>query len=409
MTVSKNSIAQSYVHLALAIEQHIPGYVDAYFGPPEWRGQAEEAGPRPVPELLAEATRLAASLAADAQMDAQRRDFLSREVAAMQTMLRILGGEDLTFAEEVAGLYDIAPKWVSETVFEESHRVLEALLPPGDSVLERMAAHNQATELSAEEAELLLGAIRAELRRRASARFPLPAGESFELQLVRNEPWAAYNWYLGDYRSRIDVNIDRPLYVTSLVDLMAHEGYPGHHTDHALKEEKLVRERGYLEFSAALLYAPSAVLAEGIGTRAQFMVLSDEEWITWHQEELFPRAGLDHLDAERERAIDHAIRRLEQPVLGNVAFLLHDQGIGEEEAVAYMRRYALVSEKEARLLMDFLTNRLTCSYIFNYYYGGEMLDALFAARGDRDHWFARLLTEPVTPGQVRAWAEGGTS
>ena len=43
------------------------------------------------------------------------------------------------------------------------------------------------------------------------------------------------------------------------------------------------------------------------------------------------------------------------------------------------------------------------SYIFTYHCGGELLDALFAARADRDASFSRLLTEPVTPGQIRAW------
>jgi hypothetical protein len=34
---SMNSIAEQYVRLALAIGQHDPDYVDAYYGPPEWR------------------------------------------------------------------------------------------------------------------------------------------------------------------------------------------------------------------------------------------------------------------------------------------------------------------------------------------------------------------------------------
>jgi len=99
--------------------------------------------------------------------------------------------------------------------------------------------------------ELALEII-AELRRRTQARFPLPDGESFELRIVTNQPWSAYNWYLGDFRSRIDVNTDLPLHVTGLVDLMAHEGYPGHHTEHSLKEARLARERTTIQ---GLVYA----------------------------------------------------------------------------------------------------------------------------------------------------------
>jgi hypothetical protein len=401
------SIAQAYIHLALAIERHIPGYVDAYYGPPEWRQQAQAVGPRPVADLLAEATALAARVAADVEMDRLRRDYLSKEMRAMQAVLCTLEGKESPFAEEVEALYDITPQWVSETVFEEAHRILEEYLPSGPSLFERMAARRKATEVSAERVQPLLHVITAELRRRTLSRFRLPAAESLEIRLVENEPWAAYNWYLGDFRSRIDVNTDLPLHAPVLVNTMAHEGYPGHHTDHSIKEQRLVQERDYIEFSITILHAPSCVMAEGTATQAMSMVLSEDEWVTWHTDELFPRAGLDHLDADRERAIDQACQKLDEAVLGNVAFMLHDQGADEEETVAYMQRYSLTSEPEARHLIPFLSNRLLGSYVFNYGCGRQMLDALFAARGDRNRWFAQLLTQPITPSQVRAWTEGG--
>ena len=40
--MSAESIVQEYVQLALAIDVHEPGYVDAYFGPAEWRQQVRE-------------------------------------------------------------------------------------------------------------------------------------------------------------------------------------------------------------------------------------------------------------------------------------------------------------------------------------------------------------------------------
>ena len=70
-----------------------------------------------------------------------------------------------------------------------------------------------------------------------------------------------------------------------------------------------------------------------------------------------------------------------------------------------MQRYRLATVEEARKTLSFLKARRNRSYIFTYHCGGELLDALFAARGDRDVWFSRLLTEPVTPGQIRAWIQ----
>jgi hypothetical protein len=53
---------EEFVRLALAIEQHMPGYVDSYFGPDEWMAQAKQAGKVPLPELTERADRLATGL-----------------------------------------------------------------------------------------------------------------------------------------------------------------------------------------------------------------------------------------------------------------------------------------------------------------------------------------------------------
>ena len=36
-----NTLAERYVRLVLAVGQHDADYVDAYYGPPEWRKEAE--------------------------------------------------------------------------------------------------------------------------------------------------------------------------------------------------------------------------------------------------------------------------------------------------------------------------------------------------------------------------------
>jgi hypothetical protein len=404
MHISTDAITPAHVRLALAIGQHIPDYIDAYYGPPEWQRQAEADGPRPVTELAREAADLAMAIADDTEMDPQRRDFLAREARAMQTSLRILQGERFTLTEETEALYDITPEWVDEAVFEEAHRALNELLPPGDSLVERRMIRKETIKVPIEPDMPLLHEIVAELCHRTRARFPLPPDESFEIQLVSDKPWSAYNWYLGDFRSRIDINTDLPIGITRLAGMLAHEGYPGHHTELAIKESRLVREKGWIEHTVAVLNSPSCVIAEGIATRALSTLVPDDELVAWYADELFPRAGLGHLDAQRERAIDNASRKL-SGVPGNAAFLMYDQNADESEIVAYIQRYGLNSEEEAGKAVGFL--KYARSYVFTYHYGGEMLDALFAAQGDRDHWFTRLLTESVTPSQIRARTAGG--
>ena len=402
MALSDESIPQRFVQLALELDKHLPGNVDAYFGPPEWKAASAARGPQPIEELARQAARLAADIDQESNLDDQRRDYLARHVTAMQTSLRLLQGETLPLAEEATLLFDITPAWIDEREFEEARRLLDDLLPPGPSLHERLAQRKHATEITYAQVAPLLPVITAQLRQLTHARFPLPADETFEVYPVSNQPWRAYNWYLGGGRSRIEINTDLPLHVTGLAVLIAHEGYAGHHTELTLKEMQLLRAQGRSEHCLVFLNAPSCVIAEGIAVRALDALLTSAEQIRWHADEIFPRAGFTHLDAAREHAISRAIDQLDD-VWDNAAFLLHDQQQSPAEVSAYFQRYGLRTEKEAAKAVEFLSDPLSRSYVFTYGYGGKLLDALFAAKGNAAAWFTRLLTEAVTPSQVRAW------
>src|SRR3954449_4638404 len=98
------------------------------------------------------------------------------------------------------------------------------------------------------------------MRARTAALVPLPDGERAELEAVNDEPRWAFNYYLGEIRSRVVVHVDIPTESGDIVELAAHEAYPGHHTERALKEQHLVRERGVLEETIQLVPTPQAVV-----------------------------------------------------------------------------------------------------------------------------------------------------
>lgn len=396
------TIGSAYVQLALAIDQHMPGYVDAFFGPLEWQDRAKAAGPRPHAELARQASALAGAIADSGTLDTQRKEFLARQVVAMQASVRLLQGERMALADEAEALYDVRPTWVEESLFEAAQRVLHDLLPPGDTLAERMALRKQALAISSEQAQLVLPLIHQQLRNLSRARFPLPEDESISFAFVQNQPWMAYNWYLGGCRSRIEINTDLPLYVNELANLVAHEAYPGHHTELAIKERRLAGQAGRDELSLTLINAPSCVVSEGIATCALATVLSDEAWVAWHAEEIFPAVGLKRADAWREHMIDRALERL-AGVYGNAAFLLHEHGAKVETVGSYLQRYGLLGEHEARKAIEFMSGPLDRAYIFTYDSGRQLLQALFAAKQERSYWFSRLLTEAVTPTHIRQW------
>src|SRR5436189_3264532 len=77
-----NEIAEAYVKLVLAMGQHDPDYVDAYYGPPEWKKQAK----KPLEAIALEAVRLRDQLGKipklGAEMERLRNAHLTKQLAA---------------------------------------------------------------------------------------------------------------------------------------------------------------------------------------------------------------------------------------------------------------------------------------------------------------------------------------
>src|SRR5687768_17842178 len=92
---------EEFVRLALAIDEHLPGYIDSYFGPEEWSEASKQAGKLPIPELTDRTDQLAIHVSQVNGLDEQRRDFLARQITAMQMSLRLLAGEKMLLTEEV--------------------------------------------------------------------------------------------------------------------------------------------------------------------------------------------------------------------------------------------------------------------------------------------------------------------
>ncbi len=207
----------------------------------------------------------------------------------------------------------------------------------------------------------------------------------------------AYNWPLGNLKSRIDINTDLPVLLPGLPDLLAHEGYPGHHTEHATKEALLVREYGWHEHSIQLINAPECVVSEGIATNALDAVMDRAEVEDWLTGDLAAVAGLDRPDIRAFLNAAHAREGLKN-VRGTAALMLHEDGQPEEEVVAFVRRYDLATEERARQALRFIQNPNFRAYIFTYSVGGELVRTWVQRHGAEA--FGRLLREPLTPGQL---------
>ena len=95
---SMDGIAEHYVKLVLALGQHDADYVDAYYGPAEWKTEAE-AKKIGLDEIARSAADLSAALATQSrpadEMAALRLQYLQRQLAALAARVRMLKGERL--------------------------------------------------------------------------------------------------------------------------------------------------------------------------------------------------------------------------------------------------------------------------------------------------------------------------
>jgi hypothetical protein len=401
--------AESYVKLVLAVGQHDPDYVDAFYGPPEWKVQAETAK-RPLAELRAEAERLVAELqalsATGDEMERLRHQYLTRQLQSMVARLDMLSGRKLSFDEESQALYDsVAPTYDADH-FQGILDQLERLVPgdPADTPLpERIDRYREGFVIPRDKLDAVFQAAISECRRRTAEHFELPPGESFEVEYVTGKSWSAYNWYKGGFHSLIQVNTDLPIYIERAIDLACHEGYPGHHVYNALLEKHLVRDRGWPEFSVYALFSPQSLIAEGTANYGIEVAFPGDERVRFEREKLFPLAGIDPSTAERY----YEIQRLTQQLAyaGNEAARGYLNGtMTKQQAIDWQVRYNLSAPARAEQRIKFFDQYR--SYVINYNYGQDLVRQYIERRGGTDpakRWeeFEKLLASPRLPSGLR--------
>jgi hypothetical protein len=391
-----------YVQLAFLIDRHFPGYVDAYYGPPELKTQAMTGDKPPLGALEDFAVSLGQSISTDPSLTPDRRAFLEEELPAMRTSIRILGGSAPDIVDEVQLLYGVTPAWVDESVFEEAHRALNEILPGSEPLPERFQGFRERSRVPVEVGLSIIGELVEDFRGRTLRLFGLPPEESCEISTVIDRPWRAYNWYLGEGKSRIEFNQDLPMEMWNIPTVVAHETYPGHHAEHAIKENKLYIGEGHLEHSIVLLNTPSSLISEGIAANALLAVASEAE-IAATLIDCYERAGLPKSDAVRAMAFVEACRRLES-VMDNQVLLLYRDQAPEDEVVDYGIRHALTTEEDEARYLRFFKDPLSRSYTYNYTLGRELIATFLDRATDKKQAFQRLLSESSTPTQLRGFA-----
>jgi hypothetical protein len=397
-----NAIAEQYIRLVLAVGQHDADYVDAYYGPPEWRPQPGAAAV-PLASLRERAGALLKRLESVQRSEGTRlrHEYLTQQLEAVDARLRMLSGERLTFDEESRALYDaVAPKHPA-TYFDETLTALEERLPGTGPVAVRYERYRSAFVIPKDRlGEVFTAAIGA-CRDKTRAHVTLPSEERFTLEYVTDKPWSGYNWYQGQSVSLIQINTDLPTYIDRAIDLACHEGYPGHHVYNVLLEEHLVRRRGWMEFTVYPLFSPQSLIAEGTANFGIDVAFPGVARAAFEREHLFPLAGLDGSRAAQYYEIQTLVERL-RFADNEAARGYLDGSWTREEAVSWLEKYGLMTRDRAEQRVRFIERYR--SYVINYNVGEDLVRGHVESRGGTpEHparrWeeFTALLSSPRLP------------
>jgi len=400
-----NSIAEPYVKLVLAVGQHDADYVDAYYGPSEWQVQAKA-------EKQTLGTILQTALPLKSQVDALnskrsedilqlRHQYLKKQISSLIARVEVLGGKKFSFDEEAKAYYDVEPPVFAEEHFKALVAEVDAIVPGEGPIPERVEQYRTQFTIPPEKIDKVFSAAIFECRQRTKKYIMLPENETFRLEYVHNKSWSGYNWYQGNNKSLIQINLDLPIFMERAIDLAAHEGYPGHHVYNCLLETAFARTFGWVEFTVYPLFSSQSLIAEGTANFGIEVAFPGKERMEFERDNLFPLAGLDKSQAEQYSKVQELAAKLSYA--GNEAARRYLNGeISREDAAHWLVQYALMSPERAQQRTRFFDQYR--SYVINYNLGLDLVRQYIERRGGTEknpakRWeeFTRLLASPRLP------------
>ncbi|MEU4800718.1 DUF885 domain-containing protein [Actinosynnema sp. NPDC023587] len=394
-----NTLVREYLVLGLRLDRLHPGLVDSYTGDRALR-RAVDDEPRPHPAALAERAGLLRRELPGTELEPERKRFLAAHLTALECTARKLAGVRIGFVDEVRAYFqvDLVPGDPDE--YRRAHARLDEVLPGGGPLRERLADYRVEEtvppRLLAAAVHELSSALRDEVRQH----YALPDHEIVEYEVVTDKPWSGFNYYLGDFRSRVAINADLGHRMSNLPHLVAHESYPGHHTEHCRKEVGLVGKRGQLEQSLFVINTPQCLMAEGMAELGLHAAVGPG-WGRW-TERIMRDLGL-RMEGDQAERVEEAVAGL-ITVRQDAALMLHDRRASEDDVVAFLRRWLLIPEGRARQMLRFIGDPLWRAYTTTYVEGARLVRAwldLSPPTGTQAERYLRLLDEPLVPEALR--------
>lgn len=392
-----DEFAKLYLCLGLRINKHIHGYVEHYYGPSEFE-RLVYIEDKLSPKRLLKNYRKLEKLLPKQGFEKSRYNFLNKTLIAIETILRMLNGDKFQYLEQSEKLFDMTPVLYNDTYFYNLSSRADKLYKGEGTLSERIQKYAKRRKIPQNQLKPLYEKAIKIARKQSHSVFPnlLPDNEIISVSEVKDQSWAMYNWYQGNFTSRIDIDINKTHFWTNILHLACHEGYPGHHMERTLRDRELYRKKGFFENSILLIYSPEMVISEGIGEIAEFVVFEPTESIVLSLEKLCPNPeNEDDLQVLIEQS---EIRRGFGKFESNLAYLKYVHGLSDIELLKYSRDFKVLPDITIKSMLEFISDKLWAPYSI-VYQGERLIADKFGSRPSPLN-FTRLLTEQTLPSDL---------
>jgi hypothetical protein len=321
-----HDLAEQYVRVTLQLAQHRPNLVDAWTGPVSW-----QPGPRrPVTELQVAVEQLRAKAEALRpqaydRTEASRIAYLQGQVRALTLITRRLLGESGSFAEEVTLAFGRPLPQPSADAMAKAREAVSRELPGDAPLEERYRRFRRGFMVDSSRTEAVVRAAVEACRTATASYLVLPADEQVALAVDEAIEWDAYAQYLGGHRTLLKIGSPSGHDVAALLRMACHETYAGHHAQHILIDDALVKGRGWMEFHLTPAFGPHRLISEGAAETGVDLALPEETRAAIYRDHLLPLAGLPPGDASRLAKVETLAATLDAAVAVPVARYLDNQ------------------------------------------------------------------------------------
>jgi len=398
-----SKFGEDFLLLALRIDKHIKGYVDFYIGPEKLR-QIVDHGSLTAPNTLLNDSNNLIKQSGLQGYNKERKRYIEKLLVAMKTSIEILIGSEISIKDQFTRLYDVDLQPAKEAELDNLKEEFDDAYKGSGSLEERMNKLRITRKIPESYVYDYFKKALVITKNKTLEIFKdfLPEKEQIIIDVVNNNnikniKWACYEWYLGNYTSRIEVNPYYQMYWTSMLSFASHEGYPGHHTEFVMKEYRLYRELNQFEHSILLLHSPKLVISEGIAHTAISVLFSNQE---------VAEIGLNEfcVNASGEASLEELVLqdkvKEKLPLFWyNFAYHALIDKYDEKDLLHYGKCYEIFSDDDIKSEIKRISNPAHSKNAFLYKLGSNLIKNAYGESPSAKN-FKNLLTKPILPSNL---------